>query len=259
LARRLVAFLALDRLRKRPDGPDRVVPADGGAPTVIAKAVARHRASSASTTSSAGGGPLVYNRVANGRGSGLWRIHATKPVRLRKGPAAGLALAATATQVVVRRGPNFELVDAATGTTDASFAAPAPIEAARTSTRALVVQQGSRLDLRRLPGGQLVRTFQRPARADLAAVGAVLAAYISGGLLHLLRPADGRQIAVRFPYQATAPPGALTDGGLFVAYKWTKRLPIAEWDAPACAAADFGHPQLSAASADAAGSMPIAR
>lgn len=154
---------------------------------------------------------------AGGYDPKLWRLSGTKLAKLKAELAdRAVLLDADTTRVVVR---------AVTGTVsvlDTKGAAKAALAfkrgealAARLAGTRLVVHVAKALRLVET-SGTLVRTFKVPAGASLAGATATLAAYVTGGAVHVVRLSDGRDRAVGSAKGLVA--ARLTGAGL--AYAW---------------------------------------
>jgi dipeptidyl aminopeptidase/acylaminoacyl peptidase len=180
------------------------------------------------TSSRFGGGEsrsswvLLANRTANCPSSGDW-----KHLRICRRLAAGGGVTATvdAGRVVTIAAGGIVRLLTTGGAALREWSLGPGISEARLTGRKLVVQRGASLLLFDTTTGASTGTWtlardggQPPALLD---VHAELAAYTTGGAIHVLRLSDGRDLAIRLPRAAPPFSAQLESSGLFV---WWNRM-----------------------------------
>lgn len=146
----------------------------------------------------------------------LWRLSGTKLTKLKALADRTVLLDADATRVVVRSAKGAVSVLDTKGAVKAELAfGKGEALAARLAGSRLVVHVAKALRLVE-PSGKVVRTFNVPAGASLTGATATLAAYVSAGVVHVVRLSDGRDRTVGSARGFVA--ARLTSAGL--AYAW---------------------------------------
>jgi hypothetical protein len=191
---------------------------EAGASTVLTATLQHPRANARLSTPAfvtlAGQGTLV----AGSAGSALWRFDRTRKVKLRVYPSPVLVFNVDRGRILVGRTNNLLELVSRLGKTLATLKIPhvggAVLRGAHVGSIA-----SHRFILSNLHGKR-VRTRPVVGDASLVDFDGRLVVYSAGTRLHLLRLADGRDVALRFKGQFGYASAKLWHGGLFYVYNF---------------------------------------